>query len=151
MNSTTKRREDWPERLAEYLRSKRGQPFVWGANDCALLTCGAVLAMTEVDLAADFRGKYTDAASATKVMLQVCGGNLEKLAEKIAADRGFQEVKPALARRGDVVLFDVRDDEAVQGPALGVVALNGHTAHSTGPGGAVVVPIKAWRRAWRIG
>ena len=54
---------DWRARLEAYLDSIEGRPFAWGDLDCALFAADCVLAMTGVDFANDFRGKYTDYAS----------------------------------------------------------------------------------------
>lgn len=136
---------DWPERLDAYLRTTREAPFAWGSNDCALRACDAVLAITGVDIAEDFRGRYTTRAGATRVMRRLYGGNLETVAEKIAAARGMAEVRPALARRGDVVLFD-----SPQGPSLGIVAHNGRHAEFKIKNNPCLIRVDECRRAWRV-
>jgi hypothetical protein len=63
------RRRDWRSRLDAYLDSIEGKPFAWGQLDCALFAADTVLAMTGVDLAESFRGRYSDqegAAAAIK-------------------------------------------------------------------------------------
>lgn len=54
------RRRDWRPRLDAYLDNIDGKPFKWGELDCALFAADAVLAMTDVDFAVDFRGRYAD-------------------------------------------------------------------------------------------
>src|SRR5437763_1580406 len=120
------RREDWPERLHECLDASRVQTFAWGVSDCALFLCNAVLAMTDTDLAAGLRGTYTGERTAAKAMVKFIGDEgetqslVENLAVKVAAHHAIAEIPPALAQRGDAVLFDSQD-----GPALGVVAMDG--------------------------
>ena len=53
-----RRLEDWPERLAEAIEAANERPFSWGRHDCCLFACDAVMAMTGVDPAKPFRGKY---------------------------------------------------------------------------------------------
>ena len=63
MTPDARRREDWPERLLAFARSRERQPFVWGTNDCALFAADAALAMTGHDFAAPFRGLLGTAQS----------------------------------------------------------------------------------------
>lgn len=133
------RREDWPERLLAYVEAQRNTPFFWGKNDCALFAAGAVLAMTDVDLAAGVRGRYTTARGALKTLRS---NGAEDLAAWLTRALG-EPIPPALARRGDVVIF-----EAVDGPALGVVV--GSQAAAAGPEGVTCVPSARWQQAWRV-
>ncbi|ABF42158.1 conserved hypothetical protein [Candidatus Koribacter versatilis Ellin345] len=141
-----KRLQGWPEELARFLRERAAVPFAWGKNDCALFACDAVMAITGVDMAADFRGRYNTKAGATKAIRRFAGGGLDQLADKIAAQQALMEVTKLNAQRGDVVLFDT----AIGGPTLGIVGLHGHMVHSVGPDGDVVLPLRCCRRAWRI-
>lgn len=140
-----KRLQGWPELLGAFLESRNAEPFAWGGNDCALFACDAVFAMTGVDMAVEFRGTYNTLAGATRAIRKFAGGGLDQLADKIAMQLEVAEIKPLLAQRGDVVIFDTE-----QGATLGVVGLHGYLAHSVGPQGAVAVPVSACRRAWRI-
>lgn len=142
---TMERHQDWPEQLAAFLDQRQAAAFAWGKNDCALFTCDAVLAITGVDMAEGFRGKYSTLAGATKTIRQFAGGGLAELAAKVTAALSAPEIHPLKAQRGDVVLF-----ETEQGPALGIVDLNGVWARTVGPEGAVDVPVKQCTRAWRI-
>lgn len=137
--SAVRRREDWPERLLAFVRSREHTPFAWGANDCALFAADAALAMTGHDFVAAFRGRYTTALGAMKVLRS---NGVEDLAGHLGQMLG-EPVPPMLARRGDVVLF-----EAVSGPALGVVM--GSRAAAAGPDGVAWIPASCWQRAWRV-
>jgi hypothetical protein len=89
------RRNDWPERLSAFVESRRFSPFDWGKNDCALFAADGVLAMTDVDLAADLR-TYSDEAGAVALISKAGGmsGFARTLAQRVTG----------LARRGDIVL-----------------------------------------------
>ena len=52
------RRPDWPERLAVLVEARRHAPFVWGTHDCAMFAADAVLAQTDRDFLARWRGAY---------------------------------------------------------------------------------------------
>jgi hypothetical protein len=147
-----KRFPDWPKRLNAHLETVRDKPFAWGEHDCALAAAGAIQAMTGVDIAAPLRGKYSSAGTAVVAMRDFAGGSLEQVIEKIAQDRKMPEIKSKMAQRGDLVLLDgellrFEDD---QGAAVAIVGMNGAVAHAVGPKGAVVIPLAAWHRAWRV-
>ena len=139
------RRHDWPERLDAYLAQTSAQAFAWGVNDCALFACAAIEAMTGVDPAAELRGRYNTRAGALRV-LRTEGGGLDVVAGNLAAQHGFEEIKPALAQRGDLVLLDTED-----GPALAIVGHDGMNAVCAGPQGMTRVPVLSCRRAWAVG
>jgi hypothetical protein len=142
-----KRLEDWPEKLFSFLAERANTPFEWGKQDCCLFVCDATLMMTGIDLAADFRGSYSDALSAARAVKEYAGAGVEALAEKMAAAHGIQEIPPAYAQRGDVVLFDTTE----YGETLGIVGMMGFEIVSTGICGLRYLPIAEALRAWRIG
>lgn len=139
------RTEHWEGALAEHLRVEIAKPFAWGEHDCALFTCGVIRLLTGTDPAAEFRGTYTTARGAAKVIRTAGGGDLGDLASQLAARHGFAEVAPLFARRGDVVLV-----QTSAGFALAVVDLDGTHALAPGVEAAVRVPLAECRRAWRI-
>ncbi len=122
---------------------RRGRSFQWGVHDCCTFACDVIRDAGGVDYAAPFRGRYRSAAGAARVLRRFAGGGLEAAAEKIAQDNGLEEVPPLMAQRGDFVLLD-----AAEGPALGVCL--GATFIAAGPAGAVSLPLKRARRAWRV-
>jgi hypothetical protein len=139
-----RRAESWPEFLAAFIEARKCRAFEWGAHDCALFACDAVLEMTGVDLAEDFRGQYSDAVSALRVIRRTALG-VGELAENLAANFGIAEVPPALARRGDIVLFD-----GEHGETLGIVALDGCHVLAPAEDGLDTRPLAIATRAWRI-
>jgi hypothetical protein len=50
--------ENWHSKLLAYIDQQERKPFAYGVNDCLLMTAGAVEALTGVDHADAFRGKY---------------------------------------------------------------------------------------------
>jgi cell wall-associated NlpC family hydrolase len=101
------RKEHWHLALSNYFDEVAFNRFEFGKFDCCLFIAGAVQAMTGVDIAADYRGKYADAASAAEALKTIGAGSLAK---SLTALFG----KPrhvAHAKRGDIVLFHDRGDE----------------------------------------
>ena len=137
------RDERWPERLASFIEERRHAPFAWGSNDCSLFACDAMLAMTGIDIAAEFRGKYSDELGALRCLKDHAGGALEATAEKIAAQFGLLEIPPLHAQRGDVAIIPTTN-----GPALGVVI--GEDIVAAGPSGVAFFSLRDVQRAWRI-
>ena len=143
-----KRHEDWQTRLHTHITECSRTPFEWGKHDCALFVADAILAHTGVDVAADFRGKYSDEKGAMATIAKVTGGKTVEDAAVYAANKhGLKELPSVLfAQRGDMVIFD-----GAEGPAVGIVCLNGREALFVGPAGLRKVKVAKCRRAWRIG
>jgi hypothetical protein len=120
-----------------------GKKFQWGTWDCALAACDIIQALTGQDPGAPFRGKYSDEAGAKAVI----GTSLGAFAANIAASLGMQEVAPRLARRGDAILID----NGTPSGSLGIVDLTGAYAACAGSNGHIRVPMRRWKRAWRVG
>lgn len=134
------RHQDWPERLADFIESRRAEPFAWGMNDCCLFACDAVLAMTGVDAAAAYRGRYKTQRGAYALLRRIDGGGIEE-----AARRAWGEPLPAplMAQRGDPVLI-----ETEYGPGLGICL--GATIACVTPSGLTTLPITAAEMVWRV-
>jgi hypothetical protein len=139
-----KRLLDWPERLGAFLAWRRGVPFAWGSNDCALFVADTVEAMTGEDPAAGLRG-YDSEFGAQRTMMEFCGGGIEAVMAEIAEIADLSQVPPAFARRGDVVLVEC----AVNGHALGLIGMDGQVCYLA-PAGMQTAPASAAQRAWRI-
>lgn len=73
-------------------------PFAWGRNDCCLSVCNALAARGFGDPAAAFRGLYADQDGATAA----AGGDVEAVAARVCAARGWPEIDPAEARDNDI-------------------------------------------------
>jgi hypothetical protein len=168
-----KRYPDWPRRLDAHFTAALKQPFQWGVRDCALGACAAVAAITGVNPGADLQGAYATEDEAAALMalsagltlslpgpqqLAVGNWNLGDLVAAIAENYGMAEVLPTFAQRGDLVLVDNTPAASRQLPAasnpslaLGTVDLTGRYAWCAAEPGFVRVPLKRWRRAWRVG
>jgi hypothetical protein len=128
-------------------------PFEWGKNDCATFAADAILANTGIDIADDFRGKYTTQLGALKTIREVTGGtSVADAAAYCAAKHGLVEhTYPLMAKRGDLVVIE-NDGTLI----AAVVHLNGFHAISVSETGLVRLPIADQNgkpnvvRAWSV-
>ena len=142
------RTENWAtEEFHEFLLSRASTPFTWGENDCALFAADGIEAMTGTDIASDFRGKYTDEASALEAIKTIAGGTtVEDAAAYCAEKHGLTEWKyPLMAQRGDLVVVD--DDGRI---GAGLVHLNGRHVVAPSDEGLKRIPITSIKRAWHV-
>ncbi len=140
------RLDGWEAVLRETVERSRERSFEWGAHDCALFAADCVLAMTGTDLATAFRGKYTTAAGSRRALIRLGEGSLEATVTAVLGE----PIAPALARRGDVVLFRSFPPDV---PPEGIEALAvclGEVAASPGPKAMTYVPMSEWLKAWRV-
>jgi hypothetical protein len=135
------RAADWPTQLAVYLTSVKGKPFAWAENDCCTFAAGAVLAITGVDHLGPYRGKYATAKGATRILTKAGG-----LHGWVVKCLGEPLARPALAQRGDVVLFETQD---TFGPAALGICVGAQIA-APGPDRMVLVPLTLATAAWRV-
>ncbi|HEV1991381.1 MAG TPA: hypothetical protein VGR34_00785 [Candidatus Dormibacteraeota bacterium] len=143
-----KRFDNWPGLLDAFVASRRELPFAWGANDCCLFACDAVLAMTGEDLAEGFRDSYDSALGARRMLQQAGAETVGELADIIAERQGLRCIPAIFAQRGDVVLLDREPAQA--GESLGIVSLHGVDVWAPAEEGLAIVPLREGQRAWRI-
>jgi hypothetical protein len=132
------RRADWEIRLGDYLASVADRPFAWGNHDCALHSANAVLAMTGIDFAKRFRGRYRTAIGSVRALKRYGAGTLEG-----TIDAMFPTIGRAFAGRGDLVMHAGALGICVGGDGLFV-------GEEGGAAGLVRIPRAAWSKAWRI-
>lgn len=131
------RLHDWPERLSKTIAAARGTPFAYGRHDCCIFAADCVEALTGIDLAADWRGKYDDEIGGMKL---AGVRSLEQL-----ASRYFAAVHPAYAHRGDLALAPVGETAETR-QAMMLFVVDG--SFLRGPADAVIgrhLAVKAWR------
>ena len=119
---------DWQTRLHEYLAGVARAPLAYGQHDCALFAADAICAMTGVDLAATYRGRYDSLAGGLQLLAR------DGFADHVALARSHLAVGAvATAMPGDVAVF-----ETDLGSALGVVqGASVYVLHSGGMLGLV--------------
>ena len=136
----TARLPDWERRLSAFI----AQPFrfVWGGGadgqyDCALFACAAVEAQTGEHPYPEFIGVYSDRIGAARALRELGKGTLEA-----TFGQKFEEVPPAFARRGDIVM--------ATGGAMGVCT-GAAARFLSEEGGLTSLPRATFTHAWRIG
>ncbi len=135
---------DWEARMNRAIDALRDTPFQWGRADCVLAVVDIVLAMTGSDIAGEYRGRYTEQRGAYRLLGKYAGAGLEAAAAKRFRELAAPEIVVALARRGDVLLFDGAAE-----PSLAICI--GQHAAAMGEAGLLFIPALDCRRAWRIG
>lgn len=131
--------DDWRPRLAAYLAETVRRPFRPGRHDCVLWAAGARAAMTGVDMMAEWRGRYSTVEEGLQLARQA--GCDDPWLHVVS---GLEEIAPAYAQVGDLVVLD--GDDGL--PAMGVV--QGAAIYVLHPRGAGMVQLTAARRAWRV-
>lgn len=134
----------WDGALVDFLRRRMEHPFEWGRSDCCLFAADAIAALTGIDPAAAFRGRYQDMRGAAAALRAFSGGgDLEDAVERIAREHDFCEIPIPFAQRGDCVLL-----ETAQGAALAIQV--DHRIAAQGPAGVILTATARVRRAWAI-
>jgi hypothetical protein len=136
------RRATWPEELDAAIRDAEGRRFRWGQWDCFLFAAYVVRHIGGPDIAAGIRGTYSDEAGAAEA-IAAWGQDLEDALTARCAALDMQEIPPALARRGDLVVLRLPG-----GPTAGICG--GAIAWCAGPAGVVAVPMVAASKAWAV-
>lgn len=145
------RKQFWDTRAYHnFLLERIKMPFIWGSNDCALFAADGIQAITGVDIAAQFRGKYHDEASAMQAIKEICGGaSVADAAAYCAQQHALAEWKmPLFAKRGDLVIVRLGDGSSNQ--IAGLVHLNGRHVVSVGERGLLRLPISNIVRSWHV-
>lgn len=139
----------WELALADVVANHAELAFAWGRSDCLTLVADVALALTGNDPLAAFRGRYTSARGAKRLMT---GAGFAGLSEAMAGS--FEEVAPAMARRGDCGLVETQVRGKVVLAAVVVTGPNvvGKSAPSR-KGGTGLTTLGRDRlvRAYRIG
>lgn len=128
------RNADWDAALYAYLTASEGLAYAYGKADCALFAAGAVEAMTGVDPAKPFRGRYSTARGSARALRRYGAGDLGNTLDGL-----FPAIPASMARRGDLAWHD---------NAVGVVI--GSDALFMADTGQVRVPRAEWAKAWRV-
>jgi len=130
------RREDWPEVLHAEIEAARDKPFVWGACDCCLWAADVVKALTGMDYAAEFRGRYSTARGAVRALKRYGKGTLDATMDALLPRRPFP-------MRGDVVMAIVDGQQAL-GICVDV------RAAFKAPQGLTFLPLSEIAAAWAV-
>ncbi|MBP5857299.1 hypothetical protein KAJ83_09785 [Marivibrio halodurans] len=151
-----RRLADWEVRLAACFRRCARERFGWGSFDCLILPADCILAMTDIDPMARWRGRYASRREADALLADLAPevapvARLAHVVGAVLAAHGAHAISPRHAGHGDIALVDWPDAErdGAIAPHCGVVG----GAHILLPArvGLAVVPADRARHAWRIG
>jgi hypothetical protein len=132
--------------LQSYLDLHRDEKFKYGTRDCCLFTAGCIEAMTGIDIAAWFRGRYGTRKQSFALVKERTGkASIQAVIEYVAKEHGFQPIPVAMAQRGDMVLIG-KGARAV----VGVVSLSGLDAMCLTRNQIVRVALDKATFAWRV-
>lgn len=113
-----RRLPDWPVRLHDFVDGVKRSPFKWETHDCWLgWAADAAIAIIGVDIGADYRGQYSNAIEAARVMKKAGFSNL---ADLVASH--LPEIHVSQAKIGDIAAIA---DDTPFGFTLGII--NGET------------------------
>ena len=136
------RKPDWRARFEEAIDDIKKTPFAWGIHDCGPSFAGRlVLAITGVDLAAQYAGTYANEEEALAI---IHNAGFETLGDMVASM--LPAIHPSQARIGDVAAIPV--DRPI-GHALGVV--NGERIFVVMPSGIGTVSLLTASMAFKVG
>jgi hypothetical protein len=142
------RKQNWDTKhFHDFLLERVSVPFQWQDNDCCTFVADAIKSFTDVDIAADFRGTYSDRIGAFKAIRTITGGTgVVDAAAYCAAKFELPELDyPLMAQRGDLVVVE-NGSELI----AGIVHLNGRHVVVVSEAGLLRVSIRNIRRAWRV-
>lgn len=93
---------NWRSAMSAYVDASRRRAFEPGGFDCALFFAGAVEAMTGLDPAAGFRGRYSTLAGGQRLLKKAGFANHVDMASK-----SLREIHPSQAAIGDGAAFEL--------------------------------------------
>lgn len=134
----TTRKIDWQLAFEQTVREHKDKAFIWGEHDCVLWAANTVLAITGFDPASNFRGEYSTALGAAKILKE--HGGMEALVTGVLER---DPVAPAFANVGDVLMV-LQEGQ----PMLAIC--NGETMLAPGLKGLVALSTLSAVKAWKV-
>ncbi len=117
-------------------------------HDCSTFCADGIRAITGVDIADDFRGKYRTEEEAFALIKSLTGGStVADAAAYCAKKHGLTDLaEPLFAKRGDLVVFEAPTGSLVSG----LVHLNGRHIIAMGEDGLYRFPTSHVKKAWHV-
>ena len=116
--------DGWETRLDEFIVSRLNKRFGWGEHDCALFACDGIKAITSIDIAYWFRGKYRNKFTAYALLKEFGGGGLLETTQKQSIEFDMPGIDMPFAGRGDLVLCHVPTVINEELPTLGIIGMS---------------------------
>ncbi len=140
------RKKNWVQCLERQIYESASKEFRWSEHDCTMFACNCILAITGIDPAANFRGKYHNKKETAVILQNYAGDGLLEAADKMCAESDFAKIPPLKAQRGDVIYLTLE-----VGGTLGIVSLNGKEILIAAKKGLTTRPLEMAEYAWRVG
>lgn len=136
-----RRLPDWRVDFYQAIEAHRGFAFAWGHHDCAILTADCIKAVTGLDLAAPYRGRYDSQRSGQEAL----AGQGRADPAAILAEH-FEEIAVGHAIVGDAAIIPLSRRRR-----FAVAPVAGAELVVFSPGGPLgLVPLTEASRAFRI-
>lgn len=133
------RLQGWELALSAAVAEAEARPFVWGVHDCATWAFDVRRALTGLDAAAAWRGRYSTAAGSLRVIRRM---GCADMGAAVTLIMGAPLADVRQAQRGDLLLLV---DEV---EALGVCL--GHRGAFLGQAGLTWRAVSDCALAWRV-
>ena len=131
------KKANWQKEVAELIRELQRTPFEWGVNDCCLFASDVAKAQTGIDMASNYRGKYSTAFTALRRVLEQHGSY------EAIFDEHFERVPNKMGQRGDIVMTSVKK-------TMGVIWTKGEILSPGENGLGVMTPDHEPVITWRV-
>lgn len=144
------RLEGWEDRFLEAVENHSQRPFSWGGaatgegSDCFEMCMDVAKAITGDDPYEDERGRYKTRLGALRRFKK---RGFAWLADAYAAV--FVEIHPSMARRGDIGLVSVIDENGKQVDCSAVVV--GTVAIGKSETGTIRIPVDQLKTTYKVG
>ena len=112
------KKENWQNKLNDYIDKRQNRPFKWGSNDCIMFSVGAIEAMTGVNHAKKYPN-YRTKKEAYNVIKDCFNGDTDIVFDTII---GESKENINFAKHGDIICVIINDEKA-----YGVVADDGRS------------------------
>jgi len=107
---------NWKTALANFIDSRSDDTFQWGVRDCCLFAADAWLLICGIDLAATFRGRYSNRKEAYILLKDKYSGGLLEGMKRESSLLDLEEIKINFRQNGDLCVVDTS-----LGDALGII------------------------------
>jgi len=146
-----KRKETWPEILAEEIRKGQHRKFKYGSHDCCMFANRVIKAMTGRSIAKKLKG-YTTAVGAIETLKNKGSGTLNKTMDVIMKENGCPKAKHlGLLKRGDVCMAKLAIEEVTGGKEEYCVGIVLGTIAAFASDGLVMIDIGKVTKGWHCG
>lgn len=103
--------DNWLLILANELKKPR--TFTWGKEDCCLFSANIIKSITNIDIAKEYRGKYSTKLGAFKIIKKKGFKTVPDIFDAQMKKYGFKQINKNFAQKGDAVSKKIENDEII--------------------------------------